>query len=74
MGTEKKKKNEVNFFMVSFKISTLWFFFEFFKSLSHALAVLGYLPKLRWVMGLVFSADFLHTFSIKMFLFKYPTK
>ena len=28
----------------------------------HALAVLDYLPKLRRVMGLVVSVDFLHTF------------
>ena len=41
-----------------------------FKSFLHVLAVLGYLPKLRRVMGLVFSADFLHTFSKKMFLAK----
>ena len=45
-----------------------------FKSLLYAFAVLGYLPKLTRVMGLVFSADILHTFSIKMFLIKYPIK
>ena len=49
-------------------------FFEIFKRIFHALAALGYLPKLRRVMGLVFSSDFLHTFSIKTFLFKYPIK
>ena len=42
--------------------------FQNFKSLLHALAVLDYLPKLRRVIGLVVSSDFLHTFSIKMFL------
>ena len=44
-----------------------------FKSLFNALAVLGYLAKLR-VMGLVFSADFLYTFPVKSFLSKYPIK
>ena len=48
--------------------------FEFFKSLLHALTVLGYLPKLKRFMVLAFSADFLHTFSIKMFLFKHRIK
>ena len=38
-----------------------------FKSLLHALTVWGYLPKLRRVIGLVFSADFLHTFFQKFF-------
>ena len=45
-----------------------------FKSLLHLLAVLGYLTKLRRVMGLAFSADFLHIYSIKIFLIKYPFK
>ena len=49
-------------------------FFEIFKRIFHALSVLGYLPKLRRVMGLVLSSDFLHTFSRKTFLFKYPIK
>ena len=46
-----------------------------FKSLLHTLAALDYLPKLRRVMGLVVSADFLHTFFIKMFLIniKWPS-
>ena len=35
----------------------------------HALAVLGYLPKLKGGLGLAFGAHFLHDFSIKMFLF-----
>ena len=33
--------------------------------------VLSYLPKLKRGMALAFSSDFLHTFSIKMFLTKY---
>ena len=36
----------------------------------HALAILGYLRKLKRGMGLDFTAGFLHTFSIKMFLIK----
>ena len=48
--------------------------FKNFKSLLHVLPVLGNLPKVRRVMGLAFSADFLHTFCIKMFLIKYPIK
>ena len=59
-------KGKVNFFMVFFKTSCLWTFK--ISSLLHALAVLDYLPKLSRVMGLVVSADFLHTFFIKMFL------
>ena len=43
-------------------------------SLLHALAVLGELPKLKRGMGLAFSADFLHTFSIKIYLIKFPVK
>ena len=39
-----------------------------FKSLLHALTVWGYLPKLRRVIVLVFSADFLHTF-FRIFFF-----
>lgn len=31
-------------------------------------AILGYLPKLKTVMGLLFTAYFPHTFSMKMFL------
>ena len=45
-----------------------------FKSLLHALTVLGYLPKLRRVLGIVFISDFLHTFSKKEFLIKEPIK
>ena len=33
---------------------------------------LCYLPNLKSGRALVFSADFLYTFSIKMFLAKYP--
>ena len=33
----------------------------------HAIAVLGYLPKLKRGLGLAFGAHFLHDFSIKMF-------
>ena len=32
-----------------------------------AMAVLGYLPKLRMDMGLAFGGHFLHEFSIQMF-------
>ena len=36
----------------------------------HAMAVLGYLPKLKRGLGLAFDAHFLHYFSIKMFPIK----
>ena len=48
-----------------------------FKKLIHALTVLsylGYLVFLKSGMELVFTAGVLHTFSIKMFLIKYPIK
>ena len=41
------------------------------NNLLHAMAVLGYLPKLKMALGLLFSAYFKHTFSIKMFLTQY---
>ena len=37
----------------------------------HTLAALGYLPKLRRVMGLVVSADFLHTVFYKNVSYQY---
>ena len=33
------------------------------------MAVLGYLPKLKGALGLVFGAHSLHDFSIKMFIY-----
>ena len=42
------------------------------SSFLHALVVLHSLPKLKSSMVLVFSADFLYTFFIKIFLTKYP--
>ena len=56
--------------MVSFKTSCLWTS-KNFKSLLNALAVLDDLPRLRRVMGLVVSADFLHTFFHKNVSYKY---
>ena len=49
MGTGCKGK--ANFFMVSLKTFGLWNFK--ISRLLHALVVLDYLPKLRWVMGRV---------------------
>ena len=40
----------------------------FLKNFLHAMAVLGYLPKLKRGPGLDFGADFLHAIFIKMFL------
>ena len=40
----------------------------FKKNFVHAMAVLGYLPKLKRGLALAFGARFLHDFSIKMFL------
>ena len=33
------------------------------------MAVLGYLPKLKWSLGLAYGANFLHDFCEKFFLF-----
>ena len=41
---------------------------SFEKILLHAMAVSGYLAKLKRGQGLAFGAHFLHDFSIKMFL------
>ena len=38
------------------------------KNLLHAMTVLGYLPKIEGDLELNFGANFLHDFSIKMFL------
>ena len=35
------------------------------------MAVLGYLAKLKWGLGLAFGAHFLHDFSIEMFLIQF---
>ena len=40
----------------------------FQKNLLNALAVLGYLPKLKRGLGLAFEAHLPHTFSVNMFL------
>ena len=63
MGTGCKGK--VNFFIVPFKTSCLGTFE--ISSLLRALAVLDYLPKLRGVMELAVSADFLHAFLHTIF-------
>ena len=39
----------------------------FENNLLHAMAVLGYLAKLKRGLGLAFGAHFLHDFSIKIF-------
>ena len=44
------------------------------KRILHPLAVFGYLPRSKKGMALVFIAYFLPTFSIKIFLIKYPIK
>ena len=74
-GDWVQKKNRVNFFMVSFRISSLWFFKKFQVFSMHWLFWAIYQNGL-WVIGLVFSVDFLHTFSTKMLflLIKYPIK
>ena len=51
--------------MVSFKIT------YFQKSLA-CIGCFGYLPKLKRSMGLVFTADSLLPFSMKILLIKYP--
>ena len=47
-GTRFKKTPNIHFFK---------------KNLLHAMAVLGYLPKLKGEQGLAFSEHFLHDFS-----------
>ena len=37
-------------------------------NLLHAMAVLGYLPKLEMGLGLAFGANLMHGFSMNMFL------
>ena len=59
------------------KLIFSWFLLKYliFKSLYfNALAVLGYLPKLRRAIDLVSSAGSLYTLFIKMFLIKCPIK
>ena len=51
------------FWWYSFKIS------YFQKNFLHAMAVLGYLPKLKRGLGLAFGAYFLHDFPWKCSLF-----
>ena len=41
------------------------------KNLLHAMTVLVYLPKIEGDLELNFGANFLHDFSIKMFLIQY---
>ena len=54
--------------MIIFKYRKIKIFLIiFFKSFWHALAILGFLPKLKRDLGLAFGAHFLHTFSIKIF-------
>ena len=74
-GDWVQKKNRVNFFMVSFRISSLWSFLKFQVIYMHWLFWAIYQNGL-WVMGLVLSVDFLRTFSTKMLflLIKYPIK
>ena len=38
------------------------------KDAMAAMAILGYLPKLKRGLGIAFGAYFLHDFSIEMFL------
>ena len=51
------------------KLTFSWSLLKYliFKIFLHVLAVLGYWQKLRRVMGLVSSVDFLHTFFKKIF-------
>ena len=65
MGTGSKGKIKLTFSWSLLK-HLVYGLFSKFENILHALAVLGHLPKLRRVMGLVFSPEFLHSFSIKM--------
>ena len=57
---------KVNFFKAFWLFSFIVSYFE--NNILHAMAVLGYFPKLKRDHGLVFSAHVLHDFLIKMFL------
>ena len=43
-------------------------YLTFKRIFFHAMAVLGYLPKLEGGLVLAFGAHFLHDFSVKIFL------
>ena len=59
-GLGAKEKMKLTFSWSPLKY-ILYGFFKF-SSILHALVVLGYLPKLRRGMQLVFCADFLYSF------------
>ena len=65
MGAKKNVKLPFSWSLLKWLIS---------KSLIHALADLGYLPKLKKGVRLVYTSDFLHTSPIETFLIKYPIK
>ena len=58
------KKSSYLFFLVSFKIT-------YFSNFLACIGCIGYLPKLKRGMGLIFTADSSHTFSIKILLENY---
>ena len=63
----KIRKGKINFCIVSFKTSCLRSLLKFQKSFAY-IGCFGLFTKVRRHMGLIFSANFLHTFFIKMFL------
>ena len=58
-----KGKNQVTFFMTSFKNNV-------FQKSYKRIGCFALFPKLKRRLELIFAADFLHIFSIKMFLIK----
>ena len=68
-GDWEQRKNQVNFFMVSFKTCCLWSLLKFQKSFT-CIGCFGLFTEIKKGYETVyeFSADFLHTFLMKMFL------
>ena len=72
-GLFAKEKMKLTFSWSPLKYLLYSFFWNFQKSIA-CIGCFGLFTKIKRVMGLAFSADFLHTFSVKMFLFKYHIK
>ena len=67
-----KGKNKDDFLVVSFKISSLWSLWKFSKVFFACIGCFWLFTKIKKELVLVINEDFLYSFSIKMFLTKYP--
>ena len=66
-GTGFERKNKVRFFIAFWQSSFKMSYFQ--NNFLHAMAVLGYLPKLKRGLGLAFGTHFPHVFSVEVSLF-----